>query len=183
MTVGAPGGRPDIMPKHRFNRGSIRLNSYDYSQAGAYFITLCTHNRDCIFGYIDNGEMRYSAFGEIVVNQWLLTESLRSEISLDAWVLMPNHFHGIFFIRDSARAQGDRPVAPTLASRSVGSLVAGFKSACTTQINTQRGSLGAKVWQRNYWDRVIRNEAELTALREYIVNNPRKWTLDTLYMA
>jgi REP element-mobilizing transposase RayT len=162
---------PDI-----HHRRSIRLKGYDYSQAGAYFVTICTQNRECLFGDVLNGEMVLNDAGKIVADEWMRTGEIRDEIELDEWVVMPNHFHGIVMIR-----RGDRPVAPTLPGprpKSIGSLMSGFKSAVTKRINDIRNSPGAKIWQRNYYEHIICNENELNSIREYIVNNPLKWEFD-----
>lgn len=118
---------PDI-----HHRRSIRLKRYDYSRAGAYFVTVCTQNRECVFGEIIDGEMALNDIGKIVADEWMKTGAIRNEIELDKWVVMPNHFHGIVMIR-----RGDRPVAPTPTTlpgprpKSIGSLMSGFKSAVT----------------------------------------------------
>jgi REP element-mobilizing transposase RayT len=184
------------------NRRSIRLQGYDYSQAGAYFITVCTQNRECLFGDIVDGEMRLNEAGRTVADEWLKTAEIRVEIELDEWVVMPNHFHGILVIthdggetdcRGDRRVapmngttisgeQGDRRVAPTGPQpRSVGAVMAGFKSAATKRINELRQTPGTKLWQRNYWEHIIRNEPELKRIREYIHNNPAQWELDQLH--
>jgi len=167
-------------------RRSIRLKGYDYSLPGAYFITICTHQHICLFGDVGDGKMRLNDVGEIVADEWLQTAVIRKEIELDEWVVMPNHFHGIVFIVqrwDSRR--GDRPVALTAGPRpkSIGAMVAGFKSAVTRQVNAMRNTPSANVWQRNYYEHIIRSEPELKGLREYIRNNPKRWTLDRLYRA
>lgn len=167
-------------------RRSIRLQGYDYSLPGAYFITVCTYRHICLFGDIVDGRMRLSAVGEIVADQWLQTAAIREEIELDEWVVMPNHFHGIVFIvqRGDSR-RGDRPGALTAGPRpkSIGAMVAGFKSAVTRRVNAMRHTPGVKVWQRNYYEHIIRSEPEIKGLREYIRNNPKRWTLDRLYRA
>ncbi len=184
----------------RRNRRSIRLRGYDYSQNGAYFITICTQNRECLFGEIVGGEMRLNVAGEIVADEWIKTAAIRDEIELDEWIVMPNHFHGILVIVDSGAVPGgggdtpcgrgdppggggDPPVAPTgPRPRSVGAVMAGFKSAVTKRINEWRHTPGAKLWQRNYWEHIVRNELELNRIREYIQNNPAKWELDKLFI-
>ena len=198
----AGGGSPQRSLLPQLNRRSIRLQGYDYSQAGAYFVTLCTHNRECLLGEIINGEMRLNDSGRIVANEWLKTAEIRNEIELDEWVVMPNHFHGILVINNCCAApdcrgdrpvalingdtvsgkKGDRPVAPTGPQpRSVGAVMAGFKSAVTKRINELRQTPGAKLWQRNYWEHIVRNEPELSRIREYIHNNPAQWELDKLH--
>ena len=160
----------DLKPRH--NRRSIRLQGYDYSGAGAYFVTVCTHNRACLFGDIEDGQMVLNDAGKIVTDEWMKSGEIRNEIELGEWVVMPNHFHGIVIIR-----RGDRPVAtmPGPRPKSIGSLMSGFKSAVTKRINEMRNTPGAKLWQRNYYEHVIRNDDELHRIREYIPNNPVRW--------
>ncbi len=172
------------------HRRSIRLKGYDYSQAGAYFITICTHNRECLFGQIVNSEMHLNEYGETVRDEWEKSTHIRAEIELGEFVVMPNHFHGIVLITGS---RGDRPVAPTAAPtltapppngpkpKSIGALMSGFKSAVTKRINIQRGTPGVPVWQRNYWEHIIRNEQSYLDIATYIINNPAQWELDKLY--
>lgn len=160
-------------------RRSIRLPGYDYSQAGAYFVTLCVHDRACLFGEVVDGAMRLNELGALVASEWLRTATIRPQVTLDEFVVMPNHFHAIIAIEDSRR--GVLPYArPRFRSpaESLGSIVRGFKSATTTLINSMRNSPGVPVWQRNFYEHVIRNEAELTRIQEYIVNNPLQWYLD-----
>ncbi len=166
--------------QHR--RRSIRLTGYDYSQNGAYFVTVCTKNRECLLGEIENGEMRLNDAGRIVMEEWIKTAEIRSGIELDACVVMPNHVHGIVVIthgRDTLHRRGDRPVAPTGPQPgSVGAIMAGFKSAVTKRINEMRQMPGEPLWQRNYYEHVIRNEDELNRIRQYINDNPAKWDMD-----
>jgi REP element-mobilizing transposase RayT len=164
------------------HRRSIRLHGYDYTQAGAYFVTLCAHGRECLFGAVVDGEMRTNPFGQIVDDEWRLSVRLRAEIELDAWVVMPNHVHGIVVIVPAGR--GDRPVAPTNGPargpqpRSLGAFIAGFKSAATKRINEWRQSPGSPVWQRNYYEHIIRNDESLNRIRQYIADNPMHWETD-----
>ena len=161
------------------SRKSIRLKNYDYSQPGAYFITICTHNREMLFGKIVDGEMVLNAFGEIVAHEWVTTQTMRENIIIDAWVVMPNHIHGIIIIR-----RGTRRRAPTTEQfgqpthNSIPTIIRGFKSTVTKQINGLRHTPGAKIWQRNYYEHVIRNDDDLAEIREYIANNPLQWHLD-----
>jgi REP element-mobilizing transposase RayT len=169
-------------------RRSIRLPGYDYAQNGAYFLTLCTKNREPLFGEIvANGvspdsvcsRMLQNEFGDIVASEWLKSASIRSEIALGEFVIMPNHFHGIILIR----GRGDRPVAPTEKqpgprSKSVGALIAGFKSVVTRRINIIRQTPRVPVWQRNYYDHIIKDVNELRKIQAYIQNNPRNWLND-----
>ena len=167
------------------HRRSIRLQEYDYSRAGAYFVTICTKNRKCLFGDVIGGQMVLNDAGQIVVDEWTKTALIRDEIQLDEWVVMPNHFHGIVWItHGTARhCRGDRPVAPTAGPqpRSLGAMIAGFKSAVTKGINELRQTPGAKLWQRNYYEHIVRNENELNRIRQYIINNPENWKSDRNY--
>lgn len=170
-------------------RRSIRLQGYDYTQAGAYFITICTQDRACLFGDIVDGEMRLNPFGHIVLEEWQRTALVRPHVTLDAFVIMPNHIHGIIVINDDANPVGaTRRVAPTTmtpeivragpASGSVGAIVGQFKSAATKRINALRGAPRAPVWQRNYYEHIIRDDESLNRIRQYIGQNPLRWDLD-----
>ena len=167
--------------KHR--RRSIRLKDFDYSQAGAYFVTICTYNKKCLFGKVISGEMQPNECGRVIEEEWLKTAEIRKNVELDVFVVMPNHFHGILVIEDKCRGTVHR--APTLeqfakpTSGSLPTIVRYFKSAVTRRINDLRGTSYTPVWQRNYYEHVIRNEDDLNEIREYIANNPVKWGLDS----
>lgn len=169
------------------HRHSIRLKDYDYSQAGAYYVTVCAYNRECLFGNILDGEMRLNDHGRVVEEEWVQTANIRENIELDVFVVMPNHFHGILVITKGGdmgegRGTGHRALMverfgkPT--SGSLPTIIRYFKSAVTRRISSLRGSSAEPVWQRNYYEHVIRDETELDHIREYIVNNPLKWDLD-----
>jgi putative transposase len=162
-------------------RKFIRLKNYDYSQDGAYFITICAHNRECIFGKINGGIMIKNKLGVIVYNEWKKSAEIRKEIILDEFIVMPNHLHGVVFISRDGRP----PAAPTLVhigiqKKSIGSLVGGFKSTVTKQINQIDGTYSRPIWQRNYYEHIIRNETMLSKIREYIINNPLNWDKDKI---
>ena len=161
------------------SRRSIRLQYYDYALAGAYFITIVTQNRKCLFGDIVDGEFRSNNWGQIVQDEWEKSAQVRKEIELDAFVVMPNHVHGIVVISATAgRATGRSPLQSGPAKGSLGALVAGFKSVVTRNINELSGSPGTPVWQRNYFEHVIRNEDSLNRIRQYILDNPLRWEFD-----
>ncbi|MFI4912503.1 MAG: transposase [Sedimentisphaeraceae bacterium JB056] len=183
------------------HRRSIRLKGYDYSQAGGYFVTVCVEGRKCIFGEIAGGKMRMNEAGEIVAVQWRRTSDIRDEVVLGEWVVMPNHFHGIIFIRsDEMRDRGERPdrgdrrVARTGRERdahmggrpmgpkagSIGAIMAGFKAATTKRINVLSRTPSKKVWQRNYYEHIIRDNSDLDRIRKYIIDNPQRWELDRI---
>ena len=181
----------------RHHRRSIRLADYDYRQNGAYYVTVCTHERECLFGEIDaEGAMRLNEWGEIVQEEWERTEIVRANVSLDAFVVMPNHVHGILVIMGvdgpGARAQeGDPPGRPYTSSTrgeyqhptgpmagSLGALLGQFKSITSKRINALRATPGWTIWQRNYFERIIPDEHKLNNARRYIENNLARWAED-----
>lgn len=240
---------PSHFEKYTTHHTSRRTDGWDYTQPAAYFITICTTERRCIFGRVERGRMILNELGHIVADEWEKSEAIRDRLHLDTFVVMPNHLHGIVVFADpeveaptcprgyqafghsptgagghddssaeddeTASADGmaefdeasestnastdgsddrsggsnikkastggstlggnaaDRPTGP--APRSLGSFVAGFKSAATKRINNHRGTPGAEVWQRNYHDHVIRNDEEWRRIRRYIRTNPTRW--------
>ena len=206
---------PDI-----HNRKSIRLKGYDYSQPGAYFITLCCEKREHFFGRIVNGNLLLNEFGKIVTAEWLKTPIIRPNISLGDFVVMPNHFHAVVFInRRGESRRGELQFAPTVddnateplqfaptvddnatesnhvgelqfvhaenigtpfksPSQTIGAIIRGFKGSVTNQINTIRQCKGCKIWERNYFERIIRDEEESCRISQYIIENPSNWNED-----
>ncbi len=176
----------------RRHRRSIRLPAYDYSQAGAYFVTLCAYNRECLFGNIVDGAMHLNEAGEIVAYEWTRSSEIRREVGLDEWVLIPNHFHGIVVLAEAegpdGHAEEERTGRPEEGRtgraplrrrpRSLSSLIAGFKATSTRRTNDLRRTPGTPIWQRNYYEHVIRSEASLHAIRRYISENPLRWAND-----
>lgn len=161
-------------------RKTVRLATHDYSGPGIYFVTLCTENRDCLFGRVVNGGMHLNTLGEIVQEEWMRSPKIRSELHLDRWIVMPNHFHGIVFFRPITPVNFKAVVGaaggrPTGQSGSLGSFIGGFKSITTKRINEIRKTPGAPVWQRNYDEHIIDNDKELQRIRKYIEENPRHW--------
>ena len=136
-------------------------------------MTVCTHNRECLFGEIQNEEMELNALGQIVWDRWNRIPNHFKHVQLDAFQIMPNHIHGIVIIDDCRGG-----VTPPLRKPTLGLIVAYFKYQSTKEINASRETPGEKIWQRNYYDRIIRNEDELNKIKEYIINNPLKWELD-----
>ena len=170
---------------NRHHRRSIRLKGYDYTQPGAYFVTICTHERAHLFGRVVDGEMVLNAWGEIVRDEWFRTADIRANVELyaDEFVVMPNHVHGIIWIVETG-VGATRQVAPTTdrprgpVSGSLGAIIGQYKSAVTRRINIQRNTPGGRVWQRNYYEHIIRTQRALHAIRRYIADNPRRWHLD-----
>jgi REP element-mobilizing transposase RayT len=157
-------------------RRSLRLQGYDYAQAGAYFVTTCTQNRTCLFGEVADGSMRLNSAGELAATVWNNVLERFPGIELDMFVVMPNHLHGIIVLSDSAGAA--TRVAPT-----VGGVVGAFKSLFTLRfvegVKSKRWpAFDRRVWQRNYYEHVIRDERDLARVRRYIDENPLRWEFD-----
>lgn len=187
---------PEIHHRH-----SIRLKDYDYSQAGGYFVTLVTQQGESLFGEILNGLMELNEWGKIAEQEWFKTAELRLYVQLfaDEFVVMPNHVHGIIWIGDrgdgdaqrggrgAGEGRGDHdPInaknkTPHVEAGSLGAIVRGYKSAVTYAINAARQSRGMVVWQRNYYEHIIRNDGELNRIRKYIAENPLRWVKDQLF--
>ena len=176
------------------NRRSTRLKGYDYSTEGAYFITVVCLNRAHWFGKVVTGEVILSDAGKIVEEEWLRSAELRKEISLDEYVVMPNHLHGIVVIGEPQVTAGTRKGVPrdaltrntlthkvTLGAKpkTLGTVIRLFKQACTSGIRDQV-SKDFK-WLVNYHDHIIRNQRELERIRNYIKNNPKNWNEDELH--
>jgi REP element-mobilizing transposase RayT len=142
-------------------RVQLRLPWFDYSSTGAYFVTVCTRNHQCSLGQIVDGAVRLSAIGEMVLSCWNAIPDHFPHVTLDAFVVMPNHVHGVLLFADQ-RAGHARPLQTVVGS---------FKAAVSRWA-------GKTVWQRNYWERVIRNDDELNAIRAYIDDNPLRWPAD-----
>jgi REP element-mobilizing transposase RayT len=204
------GYNPDLHHRH-----SIRLQGYDYSKIGAYFVTVCTKNRECLFGEITDGRMVVNNIGRLIEKWWAELMNKFLFIETDIHVVMPNHFHGIIMnavgaalcgrpdeSRDQKKANhigkgthtgkgnhtGLPLQVPKQTSRrherpALGNIIDWFKTMTTNEYI--RGiklhvwsSFNGKLWQRNYYEHVIRNEKELNGIREYIMNNPIQWALD-----
>jgi putative transposase len=182
----------------KYNRRSTRLKGYDYSSAGAYFVTVfaadnefvlaCTGdarvalNSTHIFGHIENAEMILNDLGRIVEQRWRALPEHHPNVELDEFVVMPNHVHFIICIDYRARqASPVQAISRSISgpkSGSLGAIVGSFKSGATKHINEYRGTPGAKVWQRNFYDHIIRSESELNRIRAYIADNPARWAYD-----
>ena len=127
----------------KYHRRSIRIRGYDYWQGGMYFVTICTRDRESLFGEVVDGDVRLNKFGHIVREEWEISAVIRREIELDAFVVMPNHVHGIVIITvGNVGATGRSPLRSGPPKRSLGALVGGFKSAVTKRINDLRGTPG-----------------------------------------
>jgi REP element-mobilizing transposase RayT len=168
------------------NRRSIRLRNYDYRSAGAYFVTICTADRRCLFGEIPDAAVHLSACGHHVARCWQELPCHFSTVELDAWQVMPNHFHAIVVITTGptdAPSLPQTPAAPRQGrisppSGSLAAIIGSFKSAVTRAARRTAGQPSLAVWQVSYFEHVIRNEDSLGRIREYIATNPLRWHLD-----
>ncbi|HON78164.1 MAG TPA: transposase [Spirochaetota bacterium] len=199
---------PDI-----HHRRSIRKKGYDYSGPGVYYITICSHNQERLFGTVEKNCMVLNGYGEIVRRTWYDLLNHVGGITLDAFVVMPNHFHGIIIIGDidvgteisdvvgnSSDVRAGLEPAPTESMSSTGitvpispklptppkqhglpEIVRQLKTFSARRINQMRGTPGVPVWQRNYYERIIRDDIELYHVRQYIMNNPKNWKSDENY--
>jgi REP element-mobilizing transposase RayT len=152
------------------HRRSIRLRGRDYSAPGTYLVTICTCSH--LFGRVQTGEMILSRFGKIAGECWTDLPNHLSHVRLDAFVVMPDHVHGIWVLgRRSARASA----IGRIGAGSLGAVVRSFKSSVTARINSECGARPGGIWQRNYFDQIIRSRADLNRVRRYIRDNPVRW--------
>jgi putative transposase len=147
-------------------RKPLRLPYFDYATDGFYFVTTCTHDTRCLFGRVEDETVVLSPLGELVDEQIRALPDRVAELSVDAYVVMPNHVHAILVLSTRARQA---------SHLHLGHVVAAFKSGSAREINRLRGTPGAKVWQRGYHDHVVRDEEDLERLREYVSTNPVRW--------
>ncbi len=175
------------------HRRSIRLKGYDYAQAGLYFITICCQDRINRFGDITDRKMILNDYGQIAFNEWLKTPEIRPNVELGEFIIMPNHMHGI--IRLLARGESYSPqitnelktpvntdVCKTSLrspSQTIGAIVRGYKSSVTRQLGLL--DFNGKLWQRNYYERIIRDQQSYERISNYIMNNPAKWADDLFF--
>jgi REP element-mobilizing transposase RayT len=166
----------------RRNRKAIRLRYYDYSQAGGYFITICTYNREHLFGQVTDHQIVLNEAGDVVKRWWLQLEDKFTGIKLGSCVVMPNQVHGIITVAEKeVGAIHELPLRREKIERRrmlIPKIIGYFKMNSAKYVNRLRGAAGHTLWQRNYYDHVIRDENELSRIREYIHNNPLKWDLD-----
>ena len=157
---------------HYPNRKLHRLQTWDYSAPGYYFITICTKDKRCVLSNITDGQLHLTKIGALAETYWLRMNTIAPHICTDYYCMMPNHIHGIIVIGDH----------PPEAARSIPDLIHAYKSTVTREVNRltppeQRNQL----WQSSYYDEIIRNDAMLSEIRKYIEDNPRKWAEDELY--
>ena len=172
----------------KHHRRSIRIKNYDYSKNGYYFITICSKDRECIFGNLNVGALlacaqnmiELSNAGKILDKHWNNIPNQFENVILDEYIIMPNHIHGIIII-DKDRAH-DKDRAQASSAPTIGKIMRSFKSKSAMEylkhIQNNDFNLSRKIWQRNYYEHIIRDDNELEKIREYIVNNPYKWDED-----
>jgi len=163
---------------HRYRSESLRLPWWDYAEAGWYLVTICTQNRQCVLGEIVDGSVNLSPGGLIVEEEWQRTPTVRPDVGLDEFVVMPNHVHGIVVLAGDHKKTSHRDVSTKsrLPSQSLGAMIGQFKSVCTKRI---RGAGFPRFsWQAWFYEHIIRDERSLEYIRQYIENNPAKWEVD-----
>ncbi|WP_281999773.1 transposase [Geotalea uraniireducens] len=169
---------PDI-----HHRRSIRLREYDYSSGGAYFVTMCVQGREHLFGTVADGVMHLNDAGRMVAGTWRALAERFPNVTTDECIVMPNHVHGIIVIHEdraieTVGAIHELPLDQQRRTMLIPKLIGYFKMNTAKQINIMRRNSGVPVWQRNYYERVIRDEEELAGIREYIRCNPLNWAND-----
>lgn len=178
------------------NRRSIRLPGYDYSCSGAYYITICTHDRLCLFGKITDGKMVLNEYGKSAYEEWFALRRRYDCFQPDAFQIMPNHIHAILIINTVGAgltpAQSERAtarVAPTQIDNvrvapTLGEMVGAYKSLVYKRcldLAKSRGEILGKIWQRNYYEHIVRDGDDHERIANYIQDNPLNWKRDGLY--
>ncbi|MEG4419480.1 transposase [Microcoleus sp. LAD1_D5] len=170
--------------RNKHHRHSIRLPGYDYTTPGAYFITICSWQRECLFGEVIDHTMQLSPYGKTVLFNWSILPKRYQNVALDNFIVMPNHVHGIIVLKDSPEinyTESDKLALTKSKIHPLSEIVRGLKTSSARRINQMRCLTGVSVWQRGYYEHIIRNEESLVAIREYIINNSLSWAKDELY--
>lgn len=158
----------------RPQRMSPRLPAFDYARPGAYFVTICTHERRCVLGRVSGRTVLLSEEGRIVEEEWLGTAEKRPYVKLDSHIIMPNHLHGVIIIQGHAAPVRIGSHGPK--RHSLSSIVGSFKAAASRRIALLGYGKGRALWQRGFYEHVVRTEHDLRSIRQYIVNNPARWS-------
>ena len=161
-----------------YKRRSIRLPDYDYSTRGAYFVTICSNKGQCMFGNIVDGAPDLSPIGNVVENLWLAIPEHFPNTYLDEYVIMPNHIHGIIVLEESSYSGTESFGRPTKGA--LATVLRSFKAAVTKEVRSQINAHN-DVWQRGYYEHVIRNDRALLEIQEYILTNALKWEFDDMH--
>ena len=167
---------------NRPERRSIRLATFDYSQPGSYFITICAFCKKCLFGTVENGGVRLSGIGEVARRCWMDIPNHFPNIKIDAFVVMPNHMHGIVIIQERARRAVPLPVTLEAFQKpvagSIPTIVRSYKAGVSKLVRDATGNREFRVWQSNYFERVLRDGEEFNNAFRYVRENPSMWHLD-----
>ena len=167
------------------NRKTIRLPYHDYASFAAYHVTVCTYEHGMLLSSIIDGRVALSDIGAIVEQEWLSTADVRREVTLDCFVIMPNHVHAILQIDPGSNMVGasksvtDSRSIAHYPSKSLGALMGGWKSCVTSRVRRETSLAEGKLWQPRYYDTIIRDDIQLARTREYINTNPARWRQDT----
>ncbi len=161
----------------RHHRRSIRLPGYDYSQEGVIFVTLCTHQREILFGEVQDGQMMINEIGCAVLAAWQGLPLRFPSLTLDEFVIMPNHIHGVLFFGAAENQTGETKEEAS-STPTLGQMMRAFKSLAAISANRLLGRTQQPLWQRNYYEHIIRNEQRLEKARCYIAENPARWGRD-----
>ena len=174
--------------KGKYRIESTRLEEWDYSSSGYYFVTICTNNMECVLSRITDGKVVLTGIGNIAKRHWLEIPEHFKNVELDEFIIMPNHMHGIVIIenqhcRDAINGVSTdgggitRAHNPMLSENSLSKIIRWYKGRCTFEINKIQNTIHF-AWQPRFYDHIIRNEKLLQKIREYIHNNPLKWDID-----
>ncbi len=179
----------------KYHRRSIRLKDYDYTQAGAYFVTICTQDRKCMFGEILDGEIHLDDVGQIIQSIWITLPERFPDVELDQYTIMPNHLHGIIILagtgftayQDSYTSRVPDRFEQQMYTKSksnlspaLGEIIRAFKAITAYRIH--KAGISDFEWQRNFYEHVIENDDDLNRIRQYIIENPNRWTKDSLHI-
>ncbi|QBQ41418.1 transposase [Sphingobacterium psychroaquaticum] len=176
--------------KNQLNRRSIRLQGYDYSQPGMYFITLCTDRKRCLFGFIQSNAVQLNEFGQKVKSILLSLSKRFPHVTLDEFVIMPNHIHAIIVISKPEYQYKDISTVPPSVESTPGlsQIIGSFKSLVYRQYTLERNKFAEqqqikqhKIWQRNYFEHIVRDGSDYDRIVNYIRDNPMNWKDDKLY--
>ena len=163
------------------HRKSIRLKEYDYSSPGEYFVTVCAHQWEDVFCSIVNESVCLSPAGDIIKRHWEEIPKHFENVELDEFIIMPNHIHGIIVLTEPVGAIHESPLPMTQRQRrtmTLSKIIGRFKMLTAKEINLMYKTTSQPVWQRNYYEHIIRNDKDLNNIRDYIINNPMQWHMD-----
>ncbi|MFH0815134.1 MAG: transposase [Candidatus Falkowbacteria bacterium] len=170
--------RNELLFQNQFRIPSTRLQYWNYAQDGWYFVTICTHKRECFLGEINNYEPQLSPVGQIAEKCWLEIPQHFPNVELETFVIMPNHIHGIITINCTEQQTNKNNIGQNLPlPQSLSAVIGSFKSAVSKIINRTHPKIPFQ-WQTRFYDRIIRNRESMYKISQYILNNPIKWELD-----